>query len=290
MRVDLTFNGVDYTERSFVFSFYNIFGSFPKSGPAEDHNQFIQIRGKGFREESTILCSLNETKVAPLAVHPGVIKCPMHLAGWPNHRSRNLADYPIPDHIAGKSVPFSVLIDGSKYSFGNFRYYKQIEIDEVTPLIGPSEGRGAIYIIGKDFRDDFENAKLGCRIGNQLGVAQLVDQETIRCTVANKLPLVEEGESLLVSAALNSYSWAPSAFSMEPYGIYDIFPNSGPIGESTNILVTGKGFENALRDQARCKFGTDANYAIVEAQVLDNEHLICKSPSEEISLPDGVDA
>lgn len=121
-------------------------------------------------------------------------------------------------------------------------------------------------------------------------MAQLVDQQTIRCTVANKLPLVEEGESLLVSAALNSYSWAPSGFSMQPYGIYEIFPNSGPIGESTNILVTGKGFENALKDQARCKFGTDSNYAIVEAQVLDNEHLICKSPSEELSLPDGVDA
>lgn len=66
----------------------------------------------------------------------------------------------------GASVPFSIYIDGSKYSFGNFHYYKQIEIDEVTPLIGPAEGRGAIYIIGKDFRDDFENARLGCRIGN----------------------------------------------------------------------------------------------------------------------------
>jgi len=33
--VDLTFNGVDYTDNSFIFSFYNIFGSFPKSGPAD---------------------------------------------------------------------------------------------------------------------------------------------------------------------------------------------------------------------------------------------------------------
>jgi hypothetical protein len=35
------------------------------------------------------------------------------------------------------SIPFSILIDGSKYSFGNFRYFKQITIDSVTPLIGP---------------------------------------------------------------------------------------------------------------------------------------------------------
>jgi hypothetical protein len=36
-----------------------------------------------------------------------------------------------------ESIPFSILIDGSRYNFGNFRYYKQITIDNVTPLIGP---------------------------------------------------------------------------------------------------------------------------------------------------------
>ena len=30
-------------------------------------------------------------------------------------------------------------------------------------------------------KDDFENAKLGCRIGNVLGHAQLIDSETVRC-------------------------------------------------------------------------------------------------------------
>jgi len=103
------------------------------------------------------------------------------------------------------------------------------------------------------------------------------------------VPLVEQGESLQVSAALNSYSWAPSEFSYQPYGLTGIYPNSGPVGGDTNILVTGKGFDNDLKDDARCKFGTDDNYAIVSAQVLDNEHLICKAPSEEISLPDGVE-
>ena len=41
VKVDLTFNGVDYTDANFVFSFYNIFGSFPKSGPADATNQYI---------------------------------------------------------------------------------------------------------------------------------------------------------------------------------------------------------------------------------------------------------
>jgi len=218
---------------------------------------------------------LDNQKIAPISVKPGIIKCPMTLE---SHDEHNFT-----------AVPFSILIDGSKYNFGNFKYYRQITIDNVVPLIGPQEGRGAVYIEGKDFRDDFENAKLGCRIGNTLGQAQLIDSETIRCTIANKLPLVEEGESLLVSAALNSYSWAASEYSMKPYGILEMYPNSGPIGDSTNILVVGKGFENELKDQARCRFGTDDNYAIVEAQVLDNEHLICRSPADDIELPDTAD-
>lgn len=110
VKVDLTFNGADYTDNAFTFSYYNIFGSFPKSGPSNAVSQFIQIRGKGFRSESTITCSLNNTKTAPLAVHAGIIKCPMHVDGV--------------DATKLESVPFHILIDGSKFSFGSFRYFK----------------------------------------------------------------------------------------------------------------------------------------------------------------------
>jgi hypothetical protein len=285
VRVDLTFNGFDYTEASYVFSFYNIFGSFPKSGPADADHQYIQVRGKGFRPESTILCELNKVQSAPLLplkADGTVIRCPM-LPGQGGRRRM------LSEDLEGKSVPFSILIDGSRKDFGMFHYYRQLVIDDVSPTIGPNEGKGAIYFMGKDFRDDYEGAKLGCRIGNTLGKAELLDSETIRCTLSNKIPLVDEGQSLPVSVALNSYSWAASEFSFTPYGIDALYPSSGPISENTNILVTGKGFENELKENARCKFGTDDNYVIVEAQVLDNEHLICKSPSEQITLPDGAD-
>jgi len=87
---------------------------------------------------------------------------------------------------------------------------------------------------------------MGCRIGNNIGIAILVDSETIRCTLSNTLPLVDEGQSLPVSVALNSYSWAKSEFSFTPYGIVDMYPTSGPLGENTNIIVVGKGFNNEL--------------------------------------------
>jgi hypothetical protein len=278
--VDLTFNGKDYTENRFVYSYYSYFGSFPKSGPIEqDHSQptqYIQVRGKGFRDDMSILCMLNGTEVAPFEVHPTLIKCPMVDP-----------DGELP--LAGTAAAFAVKIDGSKQNFDDFYYFDQIKIETVTPLVAPSDGEGAIYIIGRHFRDDFKTAKLGCRVGNVLASAQLLDSETIRCTVNNELPLIDEGESLLVTASLNSYSWGASDYSMHPYGITALYPDMGPIGQNTNILVTGKGFSNDLRDNARCKFGTDENYLIVEAQVLDNEHLICKSPSESIALPENAD-
>ena len=148
------------------------------------------------------------------------------------------------------------------------------------PLIAPNIGRGIIYVIGRGFRDDFENAKLACRVGNTIAKANFVDHNTIRCTLNHELPLVEAGESLLVSVALNSYSWVSSDFSMVPYGITGMYPTMGPLGHSTQIMVTGKGFENDLKENGRCRFGTDGHYIIVEATVLDNEHLVCKAPSD----------
>lgn len=51
VRVDLTFNGVDFTEKSFEFYFYNIYKYFPTSGPADAVTQYINIKGKGFRSD-----------------------------------------------------------------------------------------------------------------------------------------------------------------------------------------------------------------------------------------------
>lgn len=251
VKVDLTFNGVDYTDASFDFFLYNIFQSFPKSGPSDAVNQYIQVKGIGFREHFTVICALNDTELPPVNVKPGKIKCPMHLPNWPAEKQG--------------TIPFHITIDGVKHPFGNFHYYRQVEIDNVNPLINANEGSGAIYFVGRYFRNDFENAKLGCRIGNTLATATLVDSETIRCTISRPIPLVDEGQSLPLSVSLNSYSWAPSDFSFQPYGIINIFPTSGPLGENTNINVVGKGFMNEMQEFARCKFGTDDNYQIVEA-------------------------
>lgn len=66
-------------------------------------------------------------------------------------------------------------------------------------------------------------------------------------------------------------------------------PSSGPYDGFTDVMVTGKGFNgNDYIDSGRCRFGVETNYAIVQAQVLDYNKLVCRSP-EEFQLPEGAD-
>jgi hypothetical protein len=47
----VTFNAKDYTAENsnLIFSYYNVLGSFPRSGPADAFNEVILIRGAGFK-------------------------------------------------------------------------------------------------------------------------------------------------------------------------------------------------------------------------------------------------
>ena len=69
---------------------------------------------------------------------------------------------------------------------------------------------------------------------------------------------------------MNSYSFTDSDDNTvyRPYGITTITPNSGPVGGMTSIIIEGQGFVAEEGVRPRCKFGTSANFAIVEAEIL----------------------
>ena len=104
------------------------------------------------------------------------------------------------------------------------------------------------------------------------------------------MPLLEEGSVFRSTVALNSYSWVDAGDNMTfvPYGVLGVFPNSGPYQGNTDVLITGKGFD-VESERARCRFGVDSDFAIVDAQVLSYDKLVCKSP-EEFKLPATSDA
>ena len=95
---------------------------------------------------------------------------------------------------------------------------------------------------------------------------------------------VAEGERLPAQVSLNGYSWTKtfedkqgSTFFL-PYTVNAIFPNSGKFEGGTEIIVVGSGFSNDENLSPRCRFGTPKNYAVVAAQVLSFNKMICKSP------------
>ena len=163
VNLQMTFNGMDFTEVSekFVYNFYTILGSFPHSGPADAFDQVILVRGAGLKASDEVVCRLNNTDIAPVDVSPNLIQCPMCLPNKDPHKTGE--------------VKFGVKIFGVYNDFGSFYYYEQIDMSDMTPHYGPAEGRGDIFFTGDKFRDDFPGSQLGCKVGDSVGQAVLID-------------------------------------------------------------------------------------------------------------------
>ena len=187
-------------------------------------------------------------------------------------------------------VSFGLNFDGSFNDFGQFYYYNQISFDQIVPNYGPAEGAGEIMFTGDNFREDFQGVEIGCKLGESIGQGEIVEPGTIKCVV-EEMALVDEGEGLLVKLSLNSYSWVGGRSGdvlYVPYGIIATSPSSGPYDGYTDVMISGRGFSSQFAERGRCRFGVEANYAVVDAEVLDYTKLICRSP-EEFALPEGAD-
>ena len=56
----------------------------------------------------------------------------------------------------------------------------------------------------------------------------------------------------------------------------DMAPKGGPIEGGTEVYIKGFGFKN---QQPRCRFGIGTKNIMVPAQIIDDQRLICFSPS-----------
>jgi len=57
----------------------------------------------------------------------------------------------------------------------------------------------------------------------------------------------------------------------------------------SDIFVTGKGFTEAIAEKAKCRFGVDGNYHIVDAEVLDYTKLVCRTPPADFKFAESSD-
>lgn len=103
VKVQVTFNGEDYSDNNFTFFYYNVVRAFPRSGPADGNGGPIRIEGSGYRNETEIYCNLDKTFYEPLEVRPDLILCPMPKAKQGSSYFGN--------------VDFAVIIDGNWHKF-----------------------------------------------------------------------------------------------------------------------------------------------------------------------------
>jgi hypothetical protein len=252
----VTFNGGDYDNNNFTFTFFSITKAFPRSGPSDGDGGDIIIEGFGFRNDSntTPLCKVNGTVYSPSYVSWKQIRCPMPAALGGNNYFGN--------------VPLSVAPNGHDWNnfLGGFQYYPQPIVDDIFPKAGPNHGVAVVNFYGEGFRDDYNLADLACKIGDAVGKAVYQSPKHIKCVIEG-MELVNEGEYLGAQVALNRHSWTnlTNATFFLPYGVEQVYPNSGPSSGVTDVIIQGKGFVEEDGNAARCRFGTPANYAIVDA-------------------------
>lgn len=114
MDLQLTFNGEDYDQNHFAFTFYNIAAVKPRSGPADGSGGDIIITGQGFRPDSQPLCRLNNTVLKPKSFTWTEIRCPMPPAEEG------------PDFFGNVEFAVSANNGADWHVFsGGFQYYKQ---------------------------------------------------------------------------------------------------------------------------------------------------------------------
>jgi hypothetical protein len=68
MKLQVTFNGADYDNNNFTFTFFAITRTYPRSGPSDGTGGDIIVEGQGFRNDTNPLCKLNNTYYEPTSV------------------------------------------------------------------------------------------------------------------------------------------------------------------------------------------------------------------------------
>ena len=264
--VELTFNGVDFTNYNKTFVFFQIDGAYPQSGPSIGSDKPITVHGSGFRYNENATLYINDRTLETIE------------ASWYELK------YPLPPASQGPwflgSVLFETTVNGVDYTrFPNgFYYYPQPNITDIYPYYGPINGKEPIRIFGGPFYSDFVQANTTCIVGEYLGRAQVLDVETIDCYVEQVMTRPKNDTGLPVHVALNGQDYTDNPQLYKPYGILDISPKGGPIEGGTEVLVGGFGFTKDPKYKAWCRFGTDEDHMIVGGRVIDNENMICVSP------------
>jgi hypothetical protein len=261
VKVDVTFNGIDYTNSNAIFNIYQIDRIFPRSAPSTGSPEGISITGSGLiqNENASIILENQELTARSFSTERIV--------------------FPLVGPHGGASFTGNVALDASvngvdyqRFHRG-FQYYIQPRVDSVSPRGGPVTGGTVLSVIGGPFKD-FELAEIVCKIGEFLAPGKVVSENELNC-VTPVMDRGKNGTTLPVTVAINAQDFTTNSDTFSVYGLIDSAPKGGPIQGGTEVMIKGFGF-NA--EDPRCRFGIDSNNIAVVGRVLDESHMICTVP------------
>jgi hypothetical protein len=165
-RVEITLNGVEYTEDEEIFYYYKppfLFDVVPQEGPLRGGTSVI-LTGSGFEDTGDIHCDFGGVKTKGIFRSASQIEC---IA--PKYHTPGFVDLRISlkVNLWSSAIPYV--------------YYEDPEVHSIGPTCGPDTGYTQIEVHGKNFADLGHN-KAMCVFNETIFTnATIMDSELIMC-------------------------------------------------------------------------------------------------------------
>ena len=236
LRVEITFNGQEWTDDGILFYFYSppyVFELRPNTGPLEGGTN-VTVVGANFEDTKKIRCKFGEHVVNATFIDENHV--------WCIAPKGDKADY----------VSFFLALTADKWSGNNLKYlyYKKQTITSVGPLCGPTTGYTQIKITGTDFLYTGPN-KTYCVFGNDTYMDAVVFNDTLMyCDSPRVLDAfgnnINNTKNLSISVTFNGgkdliSTNATFRYYTQPQATL-VTPHFGPVTGGTNVTILGGDF------------------------------------------------
>ena len=223
--VELSFNGVDYSNNKQAFRFYQIDRVFPLSGPSVG-GTVVSIIGSGLIpdiKKGNPACRVGGLVTNATSVSSELIQFQLPPA-WEG-----------PDFNGHADLYYT--LDGEKWEqvVPGFTFYQQPEIDEISPKFLSSNG-GRITLKGKNFKENFYDANLTCRVDNTTVPGQYVSESEAVCPFG-RIDLTSDAAHYL-QVSLNGATFTPEDenTAVSIFKVSSVKPPMGVVEGGTQVI------------------------------------------------------
>jgi len=238
--ISVTLNGVDYvTHRSLTYYYdtqIEVVSLAPLLGSVDGGTK-LAVYGRNFLASPSLACRFYHDVVPARFISPNEIHCLT------------------PPHVSG-IINVGVSVNGQDFAFGTgaaFTYTADIQVAQLQPNSGPTEGNTHVFLTGENFQN---SSLLACRFGTKIVTATFHSSSMVSC-ISPAVPSTLVG-AIPVSLSSNGadFSTGDVIFLFRYFRsprVVSLSRTSVPEKIDTKIIVSGSDFVDSKT--LECKFG-----------------------------------